>query len=110
MPLVAPVRRVGPIIYGPGQAGACSNIDLRVPPMHDAGQMVLDAVDMLQPSGETPLTECVRLAAGVLDYRAEPVMIVLVTDGKETCGGAPCQLAAELAADTHDLIVHVIGF
>ena len=34
--------------------------------------------------------------------------VVLVTDGKETCGGAPCQLAAELAGTGH--IVHVIGF
>ena len=36
--------------------------------------------------------------------------IVLLTDGKETCGGSPCQLAGTLAAEAHDLTVHVIGF
>ena len=35
---------------------------------------------------------------------------MLVTDGKETCGGSPCHLAGQLAQDAADLTVHVIGF
>ena len=50
------------------------------------------------------------MAARTLDYTNRPATVVLVTDGKETCGGAPCQLAAELAATDYELTVHVIGF
>jgi len=34
----------------------------------------------------------------------------LLTDGEETCGGAPCALGQWLKARSRDLTVHVIGF
>lgn len=111
MPHIAPFRRLGLIVYGPGaEDDACRNIDLRFPPVRDAAPRILAAVDALEPDGETPLTASVQEAAEVLDYRNRPGVVVLVTDGKETCDGSPCTLAAELAADAQDLTVHVIGF
>lgn len=110
LPEITPFRRVGLIIYGPGKNDACSNIDLRLPPTPDAAGRIISEVDSLKPSGQTPLTRSVRDAAETLNYRSRPGTIVLVTDGKENCGGATCQLAAELAADATDLTVHVIGF
>lgn len=110
MPFIAPVRRVGLITYGPGTADACSNIDVKFGPQPDAGARITGEIDQLEPSGETPLTDAVQEAAEVLDFTNKPGLVVLVTDGKETCGGAPCQLAASLAADAKDLTVHVIGF
>ncbi|WP_299679945.1 vWA domain-containing protein [uncultured Roseobacter sp.] len=110
MPQIAAVRRVGLVIYGPGQPEACGNIQLRFAPRPNAAGPIIDAVDRLQPAGETPLTKAVERAAEVLNYRADPGVIVLLTDGKETCNGQPCTLASELAADAHDLTVHVIGF
>ena len=38
----------------------------------------------------------VRQAAEVLDYRNKPALIVVLTDGEETCGGAPCDIGKEL--------------
>jgi len=110
IPAIAAVRRVGLVIYGPGKTFACGNIDMRFGPRRAAAAPIIDAVDRIEPEGETPLTEAVEEAARVLDYRSRPGAIVLLTDGKETCGGQPCQLAAELAADAHDLTIHVIGF
>ncbi|CUH78168.1 vWA domain-containing protein [Tropicibacter naphthalenivorans] len=110
VPSIADARRLGLILYGPGPEESCENIDLRFPPQWSAAPRILSDVDTLEPSGETPLTEAIRAAAEALDYKTRPGAIVLVTDGKETCGGAPCQLAAELAADGFDLTVHVIGF
>ena len=110
MPRIAPFRRLGLIVYGPGENDACHNIDLRFPPMNSAAGAILDAVDGLSPSGGTPLTSSVQQAAEVLDYRQKPGVVVLITDGKENCGGTPCQLAAQLAVDGMDLTVHVIGF
>ena len=67
-------------------------------------------VSTLNPSGKTPLTMAVQQAAEVLDYRAEPGIVVLLTDGEETCDGAPCALGKTLKADGLQLTVHVIGF
>jgi len=110
LPKIAPYRNLGLIIYGPGPADACANIDLKFPPMRDAAGPAITQIEALTPDGDTPLTQAVLNAAEVLQYRSRPGVIVLVTDGKETCGGAPCQLAAALAADAPDLTVHVIGF
>lgn len=111
LPQVAPFRRIGLIIYGPGGAGGvgeCSGIELRFGPRVDAADDVIASVDDLQPQGRTALTDAVALAAKTLRAPPEPGTVVLVTDGKETCGGQPCALAADLSGT--GLTVHVIGF
>ena len=111
MPDIALSRRLGLVIYGPGsQSESCENIDLRFPPIARAAPQILGAVDMLEPDGNTPLTAAVRRAAEALEFTERPGVVVLVTDGRETCGGAPCALGSELAATDADLTVHVIGF
>ena len=49
-------------------------------------------------------------AADVLDYRKSPGVIVVVTDGEETCGASPCDLGKKLHATAEQLTVHIIGF
>lgn len=110
MPQVAPFRNLGLVIYGPGPREACDNIQVRFSPIPDAAPRIIAEIEALRPSGNTPLTASVERAAELLSYESRPGVVVLVTDGKETCGGAPCQLAADLAAAAHDLTVHVIGF
>src|SRR6056297_903695 len=107
MPDIAPVRRVGLLTYGPGGGNACSGIDLRFDPRADAGAAVVAGIDALAPGGLTPLAASVTAAAGVLGGAG---IVVLVTDGNETCGGTPCALGARLAAERPGLTVHVIGF
>ncbi len=111
MPEVELYRRLGLVIYGPGdQQKSCDNVDPRFPPIPDAAERIIAAVDTLDPDGNTPLTAAVNSAAEALNYTEEPGVVVLVTDGRETCGGSPCALGAELAARAADLTVHVIGF
>jgi Ca-activated chloride channel homolog len=59
---------------------------------------------------KTPLTSAVEQAAEVLDYRNKPGVIVVVTDGEETCGRSPCELGAQLHANAFQLTVHIIGY
>lgn len=110
IPAIATVRRLGLVIYGPSGDRTCANTDLRFAPQWEAGPRILADVDALRPAGGTSLTESVRRAAETLDYTRQSGTVVLVTDGKETCGGAPCLLAAEIAAIAPGLTVHVIGF
>ena len=109
LPGVTKFRKVGLITYGPGPYGQC-NVDLAFPPIPNAADRIMSVVNALNPAGKTPLTEAVRQAAEVLDYKTEKGVIVLVTDGEETCGGAPCDLGKFLKANSRALTVHVIGY
>jgi Ca-activated chloride channel family protein len=108
LPKVTRLRRVGLITYGPGTWNQC-NVRLELEPAANAAQPIMAAIDALIPAGKTPLTAAVAQAAEALDFRNKPGLIVVVTDGEETCGGAPCALGEELARDAADLTVHVIG-
>jgi Ca-activated chloride channel homolog len=109
LPGVTKLRKVGLITYGPGPWGQC-NVDLDFPPMPHAAERILSMVNAINPAGKTPLVEAVKQAAEVLDYRTEKGVIVLLTDGEETCGGAPCDLGKLLKANGRELTVHVIGY
>jgi len=67
------------------------------------------AVQGLVPAGGTPLTRAVVQAAEVLDFRSKPGVIVVLTDGEDTCGGSPCRVGKELHAAAALLTIHVIG-
>lgn len=110
IPRVEQFRRIGLITYGPGGDTSCTGVEVQFPPRDLAGFQLLSEIDMLRPEGLTPLTDAVGTAAEVLDYRSTPGVIVLVTDGSETCGGRPCALGDRLASTGADLTVHVIGF
>lgn len=110
LPDVEVFRRIGLITYGPGGADACSGITLRFPPEPLAATRIIAEVKALRPNGLTPLSKAVERAAEVLNYRNQPAIVVLVTDGNETCGGTPCALSNRLVAQAADLTVHVIGF
>ena len=109
LPTVTRARRVGLITYGPGPYQQC-NVDLKLKPMDNAAERIMQEVNALSPAGKTPLTAAVRNAAEVLDYRHKPGVVVVVTDGEETCGGSPCDLGKELHAAAVNLTVHIIGY
>ena len=110
LPRVTPYRRIGLLVYGPGPRDACQNIDLRLAPAFNSHGRIIAELERLEPDGNTPLTQAVRDAAEALRYREKPAVVVLVTDGEETCGGTPCRLAASLLGEAAAVTVHVIGF
>ena len=99
LPGVTKFRKVGLITYGPGPTGNAMSIwpsrRSRTRPSR-----IMSVVNALNPAGKTPLTEAVKQAAEVLDYKTEKGVVVLVTDGEETCGGAPCDLGKFLKANS----------
>jgi Ca-activated chloride channel family protein len=108
LPGVTRFRKIGLITYGPGPYGQC-NISLDFRPMPNAAQQIMSVVNGLNPAGKTPLVDAVKQAADVLDYRTSKGVVVLLTDGEETCGGAPCELGKFLKANGR-LTVHVVGY
>jgi Ca-activated chloride channel family protein len=109
LPSITRFRRVGLITYGPGPYQQC-NVQLAFKPTLDAGSLIMQEVNALTPAGKTPLVAAVEQAAEVLEYRKKPGLIVVLTDGEETCGGSPCDLGKQLHASAVQLTVHIIGF
>ncbi|WGH79135.1 vWA domain-containing protein [Jannaschia ovalis] len=110
MPEVELYRRIGLLTYGPGGADACTGISLRFPPIDRAAARVTAEIEALRPEGLTPLAASVEAAAELLAFRERKAIVVLVTDGNETCGGRPCALGRRLSAEAADLTIHVVGF
>ncbi|MGD9378816.1 MAG: VWA domain-containing protein [Methyloceanibacter sp.] len=108
LPSATQYRRVGLVTYGPGPAEQC-NVKLNFPPAQNATSRIMDTVNEMVPAGDTPLTAAVQEAANALDFRRRRGVIVVVTDGEETCGGTPCQLAEDLRTVAEGLTIHVIA-
>jgi Ca-activated chloride channel family protein len=109
LPNAAKFRKIGLITYGPGPYAQC-NVTLDYPPMKNATEPIMSVVNALTPAGKTPIAAAVTRAAEVLHHRSEKGVIVVLTDGEETCGGKPCELGQWLKANSRDLTVHVIGY
>jgi Ca-activated chloride channel family protein len=109
LPGAAKFRKIGLITYGPGPYEQC-NVTLDYLPMKNAAEPIMSAVNRINPAGKTPIVAAVTRAAEVLHHRSEKGVIVVLTDGEETCGGKPCDLGKSLKANSRDLTVHVIGY
>ncbi len=111
LPPISKIRNLGLVVYGPGRfLNVCRNVELKFPPKPDAGGEIISEVRKLNPAGNTPLTAGVKIAADALEQSKKPAAIVLLTDGEETCGGNPCELARQLRISYPGITVHIIGY
>lgn len=101
---------LGLMAYGHRQKGACSDIELVVPPAPGTAAAISAATDKMKFLGKTPLSEAVRQAAEALRSTEEKATVVLITDGIETCNADPCALGKELEQSGVDFTAHVVGF
>ncbi|MEU2660176.1 VWA domain-containing protein [Streptomyces sp. NPDC007325] len=67
------------------------------------------AVATLAPTGWTPIGPALRGAAQDLGTDAATKRIVLITDGEDTCGIDPCQIAREIADQGINLVIDTLG-
>lgn len=72
----------------------------------ERGQL-LGEVDGLQPWGGTALARSIERAGNIVSSDVESV-IVVVSDGEETCNGDPCAAARALKAAKPNVIINVI--
>lgn len=110
LPGVTRYRPTGLVTYGGIDGPACRDVTVRVEPEANSARRIVAALGSIPPLGPTALTAGVRMAADVLRERGVPGIIVLITDGLESCGGKACELARGLRADGGDIRVHVISF
>lgn len=98
-------------VFGDTVADSCET-NLRVPLMPLVPDMLVQALDAAEPVNlaRTPLAA--SLAAAAQDLAAAPGrrVIVVLTDGEETCGGDPEAEIAALRATGAEVTVNIVGF
>ena len=80
-------------------------------PLSKNAKQIIAKAKALDARGYTPITYVLTLAAKDFPpkYKARKI-IILVSDGKETCKGDPCALALALKKADAKLVIHTIGF
>jgi len=96
--------------YGHRRKGDCEDIEILIPIGPNNADAIIKKVNTINPKGKTPLSEATRRAAEALKYTEERAIVLLISDGIETCNLNPCEVGAELAMNGIDFITHVISF
>lgn len=92
------------------KAGSCVDSELMVPfgPLDKAAFGA--KVDSIQPKGYTPIAYSLQQAANDFGTNRESDhVIILASDGEETCGGDPVQAVKDLIAKGFKVKVNTIG-
>lgn len=110
VPALEPEVRVGLTAYGHRRKGCCSDIEVVIPPGSTDRDALLARVKSMEPKGKTPISSAMLTVAGLLKTKENETTIVLVSDGIETCGGRPGQVAKQLKATGCKIVIHVVGF
>jgi hypothetical protein len=108
---VVALRLYGHRVGQDDKAGSCRDTELAVPfqPLDKAG--FLAVVERATPRGQTPLTYSLEQAARDFGPASdEERVIILVSDGAESCGGDPTAAARALLAQGFKVKVHTVGF
>jgi hypothetical protein len=85
-----------------------SNLAVAFGPANAVGDSIAASVDGATAQGYTPIAYSLQQALGDFPADAKERVIVLVSDGKETCKGDPTVTARALAAE--GITVHTVGF
>jgi Ca-activated chloride channel family protein len=103
-------QALGLVAYGHNRAGDCSDIELLIKPGAVNAQQFSLIAGGLNPKGKTPLSAAVKMAAHGLNYTESKATVILISDGKETCGLDPCTMGRSLEQSGVDFTAHIIGF
>ena len=100
-------------LYGsqsPSREKNCQDTNLSIPfaAAETNGAAIASAVDRVKAQGYTPIAYSLQRATADFPADAKERVIVLVSDGKETCQGDPVVAAKSLAAE--GIPVHTVGF
>ncbi|MBT6068699.1 VWA domain-containing protein [Candidatus Peregrinibacteria bacterium] len=114
------LRVYGHRILKTDQVNSCKDIELLIPFYGDnfdiasknnamRVQHVIDNVNVLLPRGWTPIGASLKLAAEDLkDF--DNKVILLLSDGEETCDGDPVGVMKRLRESGVEVTVHTVGF
>lgn len=92
---------------------SCAGIEEVYPLGKINSSSIKQVVNGLRPVGWTPIAASLEKAGQILVNHpsdSNKNTVILISDGEETCGGAPAAKARELNQQNIGLVSHVIGF
>ncbi|MDZ4339463.1 MAG: VWA domain-containing protein [candidate division NC10 bacterium] len=100
-------------VYGhrisPGKAGACEDSELLFPFAKIDKPRLLQRVRMIRALGTTPIAYSLGQVARDFGGASGEKMVILITDGKEECGGSPPAAVSDLLAKGLKVQVNIVG-
>jgi hypothetical protein len=106
--------RVALRVYGhrvpEGRPGACQNSELVFPFAKLNRPVLLSKIAAVRALGTTPIAYSLQQVASDVGRTPGEKMIVLVTDGKEECGGDPAAAVSALTAQGIKVKLNIVGF
>lgn len=105
--------RIGLRVYGTRgteDIKNCSDSILLVPISISNKNEIRDEISKLAPTGWTPIEYALRQAYNDFTSKNAERIIVIVSDGEESCGGDPCRAARELKEKGIKFTINTIGF
>ena len=103
-------HNIGLMAYGHRRRGDCTDIEMLVTPGEGTRAGILEKINGITPTGKTPLTGAIELAATTLSYADAPATVVLISDGLESCDRDPCAVSEALEQAGVAFTAHVVGF
>jgi hypothetical protein len=89
----------------------CTDTELIFPISKINKQQIISKVNSLQPNGWTPIEYSLRQAKKDFSNKSEfGKMIILVSDGEESCGGDPCAAVKDMKSAGFNVVVNTVGF
>lgn len=88
----------------------CQDSKLEVPFRQNNHDEIINRIKRLQPQGVTPIAYSLEQSAN--DFKVDPAyrnIIIIITDGIESCGGDPCAVSQSLQKKNIFLKPFVIG-
>jgi len=94
-----------------GKRESCGSTELLVPMTGINIELLRQQLNAWEPTGWTPISLALQ-QAGESFPQGENIrnVIIVVSDGEETCGGDPCAVAQALAASRAEVRIDLIGF
>ena len=98
-------------IAGETAEARCRDTALEIPVKGVEPEAIKSRVDAVNARGWTPIAYSLEEAGDDFPEGSEnDNVIILISDGKETCGGDPCAVAKELHESGIEVKIHVVGF
>lgn len=98
-------------VFGHKEVDSCrSDLEIPVGPLNRPAASGKVASIEAMNLARTPIADSLRAIAADVGAHSGPLLIILLTDGEETCDGDPAAVIRKLAAGGTDVRVNIVGF
>jgi len=103
------LRAYGHRVSFEDKEAGCADTELLIAPAKGAAAAVLSRADELVPRGQTPIAVTLEAAGADLEAHGGSGVLLLISDGVESCGGDPVAVAESLRARGVPVVIHAVG-